>query len=67
MFVCMAMFDLVECSKYKNTGTIPFSLVGVGPVDLQKQFNFNNEPSLPNETPNTRPRRTRKQIQVRQL
>jgi len=36
--ICLAMFDLVECSAYKNTGTLPESVVGVGPVDKQKSL-----------------------------
>jgi len=61
------MIDLQECSAYKKTGEIPPSLVGLGPMELQKQFNFNNERLPQDEIQNTRPRRTRQRNLIRQL
>ena len=36
--VCMAMIDLVECSKYRTGVKLPEILKGVGPVDRQKRL-----------------------------
>jgi hypothetical protein len=34
----MAMFDLSDCSAYKNTGKLSPSMTGIGPIDRQKSL-----------------------------